>query len=26
VWAGSLSYDAVDTALAQPATFVGQRL
>jgi hypothetical protein len=25
-WAGSLSYDAVDTTLAQPATFVGQRM
>ncbi|HEY5924990.1 MAG TPA: hypothetical protein VIV11_25085 [Kofleriaceae bacterium] len=24
-WAGTLSYDAVDTTLVQPATFVGQR-
>jgi hypothetical protein len=26
VWAGSLGYDATDTPLAQPATFVGQRM
>jgi hypothetical protein len=25
-WAGTLSYDAVDTPLVQPATFVGQRM
>jgi len=24
-WAGSLGYDAIDTTLVQPATFVGQR-
>jgi len=25
-WAGSLSYDATDTTLVQPATFVGERM
>ena len=25
-WAGTLSYDATDTQLVQPATFVGQRM
>jgi hypothetical protein len=24
-WAGTLGYDATDTPLVQPATFVGQR-